>query len=123
MKYVSTPFPGKTVFSPLKKYAKQWTVKKVEYTANQKRNLLYLFFLKFWIVNEVNSVSYTYHENYKNVQKWSKMVLNISRNQSVPQLLAVIVATPAAVAITAADTAPTFHQDLLWTDEEKGFLK
>ena len=41
------------------------------------------------------------------------MVLNISQNQSVPQLLAVNVATPAAVAIAAADTAPIFHQDLL----------
>ena len=67
--------------------------------------------------------SYIYHENYKNVQKWSKIVLNIFQIQSAPQLLTVIVATPAAVAITAADTAPTFHQDLLWTDEEKGFLK
>ena len=41
------------------------------------------------------------------------MVLDIFQIQSVPQLLTVIVATPAAVAITAADTAPTFHQDLL----------
>ena len=92
--------------------------KKLE-TEQIKRILKFVYFSLFY-QNEVKCYC------YKTVNMDDNFYLNeqivIAIYYVAFQVPTVIVATPAAVATTAADTAPIFHQDLFCKDDSKGFL-